>query len=143
MLKDHILLGSGADSFIFEFPHSDYVGRANYGFYDSIMSKPHSLYLQIGVQTGVVSLIAFIVFYLMYFIDSVKLYLKHDLDTFVSQAGVAVLVGTISYMISGISNDSSITVAPVYWVMAGLGIAINVIVKRENEIKAIRDRKKA
>lgn len=143
LLKDHILLGSGADSFIFEFPHSDYVGRANYGFYDSIMSKPHSLYLQIGVQTGVVSLIAFIVFYLMYFIDSVKLYLKHDLDTFVSQAGVAVLVGTISYMISGISNDSSITVAPVYWVMAGLGIAINVIVKRENEIKAIRDRKKA
>lgn len=143
LLKNHIILGSGADSFIFEFPHSDYVGRYNYGFYESIMSKPHSLYLQIGVQTGVLSLIAFLVFYFMYLVDSIKLYIKHNLDTFVSQAGVAVMVGTISYMVSGISNDSSITVAPIYWVMMGLGIAINVIVKRENEIKAIRERKKA
>lgn len=143
LLKDHILLGSGADTFVFQFPHSDYVGRYNYGFYESIMSKPHSLYLQIGVQTGVISLIAFLAFYFMYLIDSVKLYFKHNLDTFVSQAGVAVMVGTVSYMVSGISNDSSIAVAPIYWVMMGLGIAINVIVKRENEIKAIRERKKA
>lgn len=143
LLKDHILLGSGADTFIFRFPHSDYVGRYNYGFYNTIMSKPHCLYLQTGVQTGVLSLIAFLVFYFMYLVDTVKLYFKHDLDTFVSQAGIAVMVGTVSYMISGISNDSTITVAPVYWVMMGLGIAINVIVKRENEIKAIRERKKA
>lgn len=142
LLKKHIILGSGADTFIFQFPHSDYVGRYNYGFYDSIMSKPHSLYLQVGVQTGVVSLVAFLVFYFMYLIDSIILYLKHNLDTFVSQAGVAVMVGTVSYMVSGISNDSSISVAPIYWVMIGLGIAINVIIKRENEIKAIRDRKK-
>ncbi len=143
LLKDHILLGSGADSFIFEFPHSDYVGRYNYGFYDTVMSKPHSLYLQIGVQTGAFSLIAFLVFYFMYLVDSMKLYFKHNLDTFVSQAGIAVMVGTISYMVSGISNDSSIAVAPIYWIMMGLGIAINVIVKRENEIRAIRERKKA
>lgn len=129
LLKDYLLLGSGADTFTLVYPQNDYVGMYNNGFGDSIMSKPHNLYLQIGVQSGVLSLIAFITFYIMYFISSLRLYWKNDFKSYVSKIGVAIFIGSISYMISGLANDSSITVAPIFWILIGLGISINSKVK--------------
>ena len=41
------------------------------------------------------------------------------------QTGVSIFIGTIAYLITGISNDSTITVAPIYWVLIGIGIALN------------------
>lgn len=125
LLSDYMFLGSGADTFSIVFPHQDYVGSYNYGFSDSIMTKPHSMYFQIGVQTGVLSLIMFLVFYLMYFISCIHLYISGRFESYYSQVGVSVFIGSISYMICGISNDSTITVAPVFWVMIGVGIAMN------------------
>ena len=125
LLKDYLFLGSGADTFSIVYPQQDYVNLYNYGFPDQTITKPHSMYLQIGVQTGVLSLIAFLVFYIMYFISSICLYIKGHFDSFYSQIGVAIFIGTISYMITGISNDSTITVSPVFWVMIGIGIAVN------------------
>ena len=129
LLRKYLFLGSGADSFSIVFPQQDYINLYNYGFSDQIITKPHSMYLQIGVQTGVLSLLAFIVFYSMYFFSSITLYRKGHFDDLYSQAGVAIFIGTISYMITGFSNDSSITVSPVFWVMIGIGININLRLK--------------
>lgn len=125
LLKDHLLLGSGADTFVFEFPNDDYVGMINNGFNKQIMTKPHSMYLQIWIQTGMLSLLAFIVFYLFYFITSIKIYLKGPLNTYTKQLGAAILVSTFGYMFSGLINDSTITVTPIYWVFLGVGMAVN------------------
>jgi hypothetical protein len=51
---------------------------------------------------------------------------------------VAIFIGTFSYMISAITNDSSITVAPIFWSMIGVGIGVNQIAK-----KAIDEEKKS
>lgn len=133
LLKDYIILGSGADTFALTFPQQDYVNLYNYGFGNQILSKPHSMYLQTGVQTGVLSLVALLVFYGMYFVSSIRLYIKSNFDTYMSQAGVAIFVGTIGYMVSGIANDSTISVAPVFWVLIGLGLAINHNIKASYE----------
>lgn len=125
LLKDKIIIGSGADTFVTEFPQNDYVNFKNSLGKGQILTKPHNLYLQIGVQTGVLSLISFIVFYLMYFISSLKLYIRSDFDSYYSKVGVSILVGTFSYMISGLANDSTITVAPLFWAFIGLGIVVN------------------
>ena len=53
------------------------------------------MYLQIAVQTGVLSLIALLTFYGIYFITSIKLYVKQKFDTFLSQAGVGIFLGTV------------------------------------------------
>jgi O-antigen ligase len=131
LLKDHIFFGSGADSFVFAFPQNDYIGLFNYGFYEQLITKPHNMYLQTGVQTGLISLMSILVFFLIYFISSFKLYFKSNFNTFTSQVGLAIFIGTISYMISGLSNDSTICVAPIFWALIGVGIAINTIVKKE------------
>src|SRR5690606_8579420 len=56
LLKKHIILGSGADTYMIAFPQQDYVGLSNYGYGDQLVTKPHNLYLQVGVQTGLLSL---------------------------------------------------------------------------------------
>lgn len=125
LLKKYILLGSGADTFSLIFPQNDYVGKFHWIDGNSIITKPHNMYLQIGIQTGVLSLIAFLTFYTLYFITCVKLYFKNSFDTYMSQIGVAIFIGTIGYMIAGIFNDSTITVSPVFWTLIGIGLATN------------------
>ncbi len=125
LLKNTLLLGTGADSFVFAFPQQDYVNLYNYGFDNQIVTRPHNLYLQIGIQSGLLSLIAFLIFYLIYFITSIKLYWNAEFKNYYCKVGVSIFIGTVSYMIAGISNDSSITVAPVFWVLIGIGTAIN------------------
>ena len=133
LLKKYIPLGSGADTYSLVFPHNDYVGRYHWGDVNSLFTKPHNMYLQIGVQTGVLSLIAYLAFYLMYFVNSIRLYMKNDFNSYLSQIGAAIFIGTIGYMITGFFNDSTITVAPIYWALIGIGLAINSKVKNETE----------
>ena len=114
-----------------QFPNNDYVNSAYVGFLNQIVTKPHSLYLQIGVQTGAISMIAFIVFFLMYFVRSIMLYWKHPLDTLLSKLGIGIAAGTLGYMVSGLTNDSTITYAPVFWGFMGVGIALNRLVRTE------------
>lgn len=131
LLKKYILLGSGADTFSIVYPNDDYLGMHNCGYTGQIITKPHNLYLQIGVQTGVLSLLAFLAFYLIYFISSLLLYSRCKLDSYSSKVGLGIFIGSFGYMISGIINDSMIAVAPVYWVLMGVGISINMQLKKK------------
>ncbi len=126
LLKDTLFLGKGPDTFLIVFPQSDYVGKANNCKtpYTTI-EKPHSFYLMTGIQTGVISLAAFVVFYILYFLDSVKLYRHCELSSVKVRMGLGCMAATLSYMISGLFNDSSLQTTPVFIVLLGLGLDIN------------------
>lgn len=125
LLKDYILFGSGADTYALVYPNNDFVDKYNNAYDNMIITKPHNLYLQIAVQTGVLSLICFIVFYVWYFISSIRIYYKRHLDCLLNIMGFAIMLGTFGYMIAGLANDSTVTVAPMYWALMGVGIGIN------------------
>ena len=125
ILNDYILFGSGADSFALVFPNGDFVDRYNNGYDNLIITKPHNLYLQIAVQNGVFALICFLVFYVWYAISSIRIYAKASLKDPIAATGFAIFLGTIGYMISGIANDSTITIMPLFWGLLGMGIGIN------------------
>jgi hypothetical protein len=132
MLKDTILIGHGPDSYAMVFPQNDYVGKMNaFNNETMIVDKPHNMYIQIGINTGLVSLIALIVLCLMYFIDSMKLYFKRDIVTFLDHIGIGSVVGMVSYLGAGFFNDQVISVAPLFYVLIGIGIAVNDIIKKQ------------
>lgn len=145
LMKDTLILGTGADTFSLVYPQNDTIGlmNNNFGsfeplgngegqqFVSTLMTKPHNMYLQIGVQTGIISLLAFLCFYGMYFVSSVRIYWKTAFDSYLSQIGIGVFVGTIGYMASGFVNDSTITVSPIFWVLMGTGLAINQLIKKQ------------
>lgn len=130
LLKDALIIGNGPGSYAIEFPQHDYVGKLNsFSNYRIIVDKPHNMYLQIGVNTGVMSLLALLALYLMYFIDSMKIYLKRDIDSFLEYLGIGAFTGIMAYLAAGMFNDQIISVAPLFYAMTGLGLAVNRMVK--------------
>lgn len=127
LLKDSLILGSGADTFAMQFPHDDYIARLNAGYYNTLITKPHSLYFQIGVQHGVPALICFLIVCMWYIIQSLRLYWGIDFSNKNQLFGIGLMLGVIGYLILGISNDSSVALAPLFWMIIGLGFAVNKI----------------
>lgn len=125
LLKDHMLIGSGPNTFVFEFPNDDYIGMKNVGYDGSVVTKPHNMLMQIWVQTGFLSLLAFLALYVFYFAASMKLYFRKTGYRRGELLGIGILLGTFGYLVTGLANDSTVAVAPVYWCLLGAGIAVN------------------
>lgn len=135
LLKDYIFIGSGPSTFVYTFPQNDYVSKFNNNFDSQVVTKPHNLYLQIAVETGLVSCIAFISLCAMYIIQTILTFRKSSLETIVEQMGVLICVGVIGYLVSGTINDSNIGVAPIFWILLGVGFACNRIIRTEQARK--------
>lgn len=130
ILKAHPILGTGPDTYALYFLNTDYLNLYHTGFSNEIITKPHSLYLQIAAQTGIPSLIAFLVFYAMYAVSSIRLYMRHNSKKYEVRIGLAILSGTFGYLVTSIANDSTIAVAPLFWTLIGVGLAINRMIKK-------------
>lgn len=137
MLKDTILIGNGPDTFVLEFPQNDRL--AKWWAYDTpnmLVDKPHNLYLQIALNEGVLALVAFLVLVGAYVIDSFRLYALKNYYEGKQIIGMATCLGIIGYLGAGIFNDSIISVAPIFWILLGSGVAINYINNKEQvEVK--------
>lgn len=137
LLLSNFIVGSGPDTFGIEFPQYDYVARNESGFGNVIFTRPHNFYLQMGVQTGTLSLIAFLVFYIIYFVESCRRYGFRKYERMEDWMGFAVFLCTIGFIASGLANDSLIVVTPIFYVLLGMGMAINEklcpVVKKEKK----------
>lgn len=131
LLKDTLILGTGPDTFSFEFPQHDLLGKLYaYGTTNMIISKAHNLFLQLGINNGVVALIAFIFIIMIYIVDSFKLYaLKNKYDE-KQLLGTILCLSVIGYLFTGLFNDSVICVAPIFWIIMGVGISVNFMNKK-------------
>lgn len=129
LLKDSVIIGSGPDTFTFSFPQRDYVGAKRAAMSGAVVSKPHNMYLQIGIQNGCIALLAFLALYVIYAVRSLKLYWKMQERSGLSRMGAGFFAGVTGYMLVGIVNDSMIVTAPLFWVLLGMGWAVNRIVE--------------
>lgn len=132
LLKNYIISGSGPDNYPIAFPQDDFLAKSN-AFSDpnTVVDKPHNLYLQIATNTGVLSLLSLLIFWGIYIINSFKLYSKMVYDSLDKYVGASCLIGVIGYLSAGMFNDSVISVAPLFWGMLGLGISINFRLKNK------------
>ncbi|MCR5330723.1 MAG: O-antigen ligase family protein [Lachnospiraceae bacterium] len=138
LIGRNIVIGSGPDTFVFEYPGADFVASYNSRNWGLVVTKPHCMYLQIAVQTGLVSLLAVLAYYVMFAAGSIK-ELKLSDPAVKDQTGgtctgagekyahgilLAILAGTAGYMTAAIFNDSSIAIAPLFWTLTGIGPAV-------------------
>ncbi len=130
LLSKTLILGTGVETFMLAYPNDDYVGNYNMEIENTYITRPHNMYLQMGVQTGVISLISFLCFYFIYAISCIMLYWKNECTSYESNIGLGIFIGTVAYMLVGIINDSTVTVAPIFWCLIGTGIGINTHLKR-------------
>jgi len=120
------VVGRGPDTFALHFPQDELIAKVNiYGQTSVVIDKPHSLYLQTAIQTGVVSLLALLWLFAVYVRQSCQLYVWSEAPLPHVALGAPLFAAFCGYAVAAIFNDSVISVAPVFWVVLGLGIAVN------------------
>jgi O-antigen ligase len=135
VLKKTILLGYGPDTFPIYFPQYDYLGKLrNYGVGGMFVDKAHNMYLQTAMNSGVISLLALLSLFGIYFVSSIRLFIREKFEAFLPCAGLACFTAFCGYVFAGLFNDSTISVAPVFWVIFGLGIGINLKLAKDSAI---------
>ena len=73
----------------------------------------------------------------MYAVQSFMLYINRRLYTFKEFIGVSMFISVMSYLAAGLFNDQIVSVAPLFYVMAGLGFAVNYMVRHEQPIDTL------
>ncbi|MHC1749531.1 MAG: O-antigen ligase family protein [Cellulosilyticaceae bacterium] len=132
MLKETLILGNGPDTYLMEFPQNDLLGK--FYAYDTpnmTVDKAHNLYLQLGINNGVIALIGFLILVIGYAIDSLRLYGWRGIYSKNEVVGIALFLAVTGYLGAGMFNDSVVSVAPIFWILLGTGIAVNYIINKE------------
>jgi hypothetical protein len=136
MLKT-LFLGHGADTFAMYFPQDDFTGLYyDYGWHREttpIVDKPHNFILLNFVNTGGISAIALTAIFIIYIIQSFKIYgkiIQYDIfNNIFTKIGAGIYLGIIAFFIAGIVYDSSVNVMPLIYGLLGIGISCNHNVK--------------
>lgn len=139
LLKDHLLLGSGPDTYPEVFPQEDVAGKIVYADNpDRVIEKGHNDYLTKWVQTGGLSVACLLMFYFGVVRKGWQVYgrRKETLALsgggagegceFQSRLGLGCYLGCISFMLSSLTNDSTLQTAPVFWVFTGILLSVAV-----------------
>ncbi len=133
LLKHNIILGAGPDCFVFGFPQNDVRSKLNYlGNPYVIIDKPHNMFLQIGINTGFISLLVMMALFVFYIVQTVKKVFK-DKSQALNAIRIGIMAGVVAYLVAAMTTDSVVSVAPVFWVLLGMGFGANVINPEENE----------
>lgn len=139
MLEETWLIGHGPDTYVLEFPQNDLLAKWKaYGTTNMLVTKPHNLYLQIAINQGGIALVAFLVLIGTYIVQSIRLYALRKNYSQRDIIGIGIMLGITGYLGAGIFNDSEISVAPIFWILLGLGMAINYIGNQER-VKETKD----
>ncbi|QHI72073.1 O-antigen ligase family protein [Aminipila terrae] len=132
MMKETALIGHGADTYCIYFPQNDYVGKYNADWnLNMIVDKPHNMYMDAWIGTGGISVLALLVLWFMYVIQSIKLFWKRNMSTFTEYTGLGIFLGVCGFLVSGLVDDSTVSVMPMFYGLLGTGIAINIMLQRQ------------
>ena len=129
MLKSYIVKGAGADTFAFVFPQNDYTTFYNMQVSNSqttVTDKAHNLYMQYWVNTGLISLLAWLTMVGYYLVGAVKQFRKRGFVDFCDFVNGGIFCGICGFLAVAFFNDGSVNTMPMFYTMLGTGLAINV-----------------
>ncbi len=140
IITKSLFIGTGPDTYAYIFPQNDIKGKMNSGFESNVVliDKPHNMYIQAGINTGLISMLALMALFMIFIIDTVSLYIKLPFGNSLNMLGLGLSAGCIGYMVTGIFNDSTVSTSSMFWVLLGCSIILNQIIK----IKSKKDNEK-
>ena len=127
LLQKTLWKGFGPDTYAIYFPQHDVVGKFKaFSNVAKLVDKPHNMYLQIAINTGLISLGAVLILFAVYFFRSLKIYWKSNFDSWYARAGCGIFAAFIGYTGAGVFNDSNLSVSPVFWTLLGIGLMVEL-----------------
>jgi hypothetical protein len=108
MSPHHLLFGNGPGAYAMEFNQDDAKGKIEQGWTpQTIVDRPHNFYLQVLHASGLLSLVALLVLFAGFFVESKE---------------VALNAAVLSYLVNVFFTDSCTAVAPLFWIFLGTGV---------------------
>lgn len=119
LLRQSWFLGSGPDHFVLTFPQRDISGRINGFTINSVLDKPHNMFLQFAIEIGLLGTLALFSIIAWPFW---KLMVAFKKPTTEGLFYVSLFAGLSGMLISGLANDLILSIAPLFFVLFGLSM---------------------
>ena len=121
LIKDNYIFGYGPDSLYYYFPQINTDGDIYMpGIF---VDKPHNMYLQVWIDTGIFGLIGFMTLLVGLLLKSNKaIDLEKDLYKNTYFKALMLVIG--AYMLQGIVNDNHMTIQPIVYLIMGIGASL-------------------
>ena len=70
-----------------------------------------------------------------YLIQSFRLYFRRRFETedFISFAGAGIFIGIVGFLTAALVDDSSVSVMPMFYTLLGTGIALNILLRKQQK----------
>jgi len=112
----------------------------NVNMVNTVVDKPHNMYLQYAVNIGVIPLLILLAFWFMLLYELFIIVKKEELDDIYLTVAAASFSSIIGFMAVGMFNDSTVNVSSIFWGIVGLGLAV-VNYNRYDKIRFKTDEK--
>jgi hypothetical protein len=122
IISNNLLLGDGFDTFPYNFPHYDAERDIGLFSINSLIDKPHNTYIQIGLSVGFIGLLVYLYIMGKHFVKYVNVFKQRGIKTTSDIIMLSLFMGWLGYLFQGISNDSVLSNAPVFWATFGLSV---------------------
>ena len=136
MAQNTLLLGHGPDTFALYFSNSDPY-KIYYSQPEIVIDKPHNLYLQLWLNLGGLSALAFVAMLVLHAVRTLGILrvMKPDRHGYLLALGL--FAGWFSYVVAAFFYDSTVSVAPAFWIVFGLSLAVNEMLAKDQVLAKI------
>ncbi|KOP72112.1 O-antigen polymerase [Bacillus sp. FJAT-21945] len=120
LVKNRPFLGYGLDTLTYFFPQNNPGIHENIGSFNTIIDKPHNIYIGILYGSGIVAFILFIVLVFSIFFRTLVTIIKDQNPVLMNVLFVALL----TFLIQAMFNDSLIGTSVISWVFMGILLSL-------------------
>ncbi|MGB8213568.1 MAG: O-antigen ligase family protein [Anaerolineales bacterium] len=132
-----VLLGGGPDTFALYFPHNDpYLDKSFFGQAGVFIDKPHNMYLQLWLNLGGLATLAFLALLVLHAVRTLRVLKRADLAGMPGMLAAGLFAGWAGYLLAAFFYDSVVSVAAAFWIVFGLGMAMNDMLEQAGNREA-------
>jgi hypothetical protein len=121
LIKDNYIFGYGPDNLYYNFPQMN--PHKEQFMPGVVVDKPHNMYLQVLLDTGIFGLIGFMTILVGLLLKSNKA-IDLETDLYKNTYFKALMLVIAAYMIQGIVNDNHLTIQPTVYLIMGIGASL-------------------
>ncbi len=125
ILKDKFLTGIGSDVYFKVFPNNDNLVQSFMGVSEVTVDKPHSIYLNMAINNGILYLLGFLGVVCLTIYESFANLFKKESTSSKRLALSIYLAGIVAYLVNGLATDNLVIIVMLFWVYLGLSVSLS------------------
>ncbi len=120
ILFDNLFTGIGSDVYYEIFPNDDKVVQSFMKVSNVHVDKPHSIYLNMAINNGILYLLGFIAIVFAVAIEKLKVLFTEGLKIQYRLALSLYIAGVFAYLVNGLATDNLVVIVMLFWVYLAL-----------------------